>query len=49
MVCDGLRWFAMVCGGLSFSHTGTICTNNCLETKENVGLTSNYSYRQLGL
>ena len=21
MVCGGLRWFAVICGGLSFSHT----------------------------
>ena len=21
MVCGGLRWFVMVCGGLSYSHT----------------------------
>ena len=22
MVCGGLRWFVVDCGGLSFSHTG---------------------------
>ena len=22
MVCGGLWWFAVICGGLSFSHTG---------------------------
>ena len=21
VVCGGLRWFAVVCGGLSYSHT----------------------------
>ena len=21
VVCDGLRWFVMVCGGFSYSHT----------------------------
>ena len=24
VVCGGLRWFAMVCGGLSFNHTAYV-------------------------
>ena len=30
MVCGGLWWFVVDCGGLSFSHTRTRCKNLAL-------------------
>ena len=47
VVCGRLRWFAMVCGGLSYSHTGKNlalnirdCLSLCRDTKSRWSLLS---------